>query len=128
MFKDVYPDMHITLVVSHSGSQTITQTVYDIGLVVPDGPLSQIGAHEDPVIARCLEVLSDPVVLVSGDGKMNPGENHIYDAVCKRIQRRLITFVVARKGSISKELKILQTCFPGLLHIVKANLGNAKKA
>jgi hypothetical protein len=128
IFKDVYPDMHITLVVSHSGSLTIKGTFDDIRLVVPDGQLSQIGEHEDPLIAQCLEVIHGPVVLVSGDGKMKPGHNHIYDAVCKRIQRGLITFILARKGSISKELKVLEGVFPGLLNIVKADLGNAKKA
>ena len=128
IFKDVYPDMHITLVVSHSGSLTIKGTYDDIRLVVPDGQPSQIGEHEDPLIAQCLEVIHGPVVLVSGDGKMKPGQNHIYDAVCKRIQRGLITFIVARKGSLSKELKILQIGFPGLLNIVKADLGNTKKA
>jgi hypothetical protein len=128
IFKDVYPDMHITLVVSHSGSLTIKGTFDDIRLVVPDGQPSQIGEHEDPLIAQCLEVIHGPVVLVSGDGKMKPGHKHIYDAVCKRIQQGLITFIFARKGSISKELKVLEGLFPGLLNIVKADLGNTKKA
>ena len=128
MVKDLSPDMHITLVVSHSGSRTIKGTHDDIRLVVPDGQPSQIGEYEDPAIGLCLKMIHGPVVLVSGDGKMTPKERHIYDAVCKRIQRGLITFIVARKGSISKELKILEDRFPGLLKIVEANLGNTKKA
>ena len=128
LFKVVYPDMHITMVVSRSGSETIKGSDDNIRLVVPNGPHSQIGANEDPVIARCLGALPGPVILVSGDGKMKAGENYIYNAICKRIQRGLITFIFARRGSISKELTILQTCFPCLLHIVEAELGDAKKA
>lgn len=84
-----------------------------------DGKLP--GAHEDPRLANILTSKPGPVVLVSGDGNMDPTKSHIYDAVCIRIQWGLKTIVLASHDSIHMNLQILCDSFPGLVEIVIAH-------
>ena len=83
-----------------------------------DGELP--GAHEDPCIAKNLTTSKEAVVLVSGDGNMDPTKSHIYNAVCIRIQQGLKTIVLASHDSIHENLRILRDLFPGLVDIVTA--------
>ena len=79
------------------------------------------GVHEDPRIATILTKSKEAVVLVSGDGNMDPTKSHIYNAVCIRIQQGLKTIVLASHDSIHENLRILCGMFSGLVEIVIAH-------
>lgn len=91
--------------------------------VVGDGSCAdgeRPGKYEDPYLGKILHE-HGPVVLVSGDGNMDPTKSHIYDAVCLRIQQGLKTIVLASDGSIHENLQTLGELFSGCVKIVTAH-------
>lgn len=125
-FNTQFAGMSVYVVASQTAMSTLLSKMLShfVKVVVPDGDPSMgevQGVHEDGMVRDMMKV-SRPIILVSGDCKTTKGERQLYDGMCWRLMRELITIVIARKNSCSDELKLLQTLFQQTLIIIEVDL------
>lgn len=125
-FNTQFAGMSVYVVASQTAMSTLLSKMLShfVKVIVPDGDPSMgevEGVHEDGMVGGMMKV-NTPMILVSGDCKTKKGERQLYDGMCWRLTRGLITIVIARKKSCSDELKLLQTLFPRTLIIIEVDL------
>jgi hypothetical protein len=111
------------------------KTTYEISLgpwfdnimhVVPDGCAElgeKRGKYEDEAVAWCINCLctcdNKPALVLSGDGKLVEGDDHIIRAVEAHLQADLPLIVLAKDGTCSGNYDKLQVMYPELLRVIR---------
>ena len=97
----------------------------NIMCVVPDGCAVQgekRGVNEDPIVARWINELTrlgKSALVLSGDGKMLPGDDDIYQGVLTHLQAGLPLIILAKDGTCSGNYDALQEMYPDLLRVIR---------